>query len=205
MAFFPGPMPQKGTHVRLGLGTSCPGPSVLLRKPGSSVKRREALPHTRLGVWLRRAQVVGRTCSKPTLNCVDSTMPVSRVKPNSSKITQDGLCGTSLSLAQYTGCQCRLRLEKRGWGGAERRLKLGIPDAIYHPPQMGPIVSSAPSPWQEGPDLQSRGVVGMEILCHLENPWSKEDYLSGRVTRAVFPQLIRAKCLLFGEHLEGVD
>lgn len=36
-----------------------------------------------------------------------------RVKPaNSSELTQDGTCGTSLSLAQYTEGQCRLRLEK---------------------------------------------------------------------------------------------
>lgn len=47
------PAPHKGTHVRLGLGAggaSCPGPSVLHRKSGTSVKRREAFPHIRLGV-----------------------------------------------------------------------------------------------------------------------------------------------------------
>lgn len=152
VALFPGPMPQEGTHVRLGYGASCPGPSVLHRKPGPFLNRRETLPHTRLGVWLRRAQAAERTCSKPRLSCAESTVPAFRVKPaNSSEITQDSTCGTSLSLAQYTGGQHRLRLKKRG----RVRSREETPDAICHLPQRGPTLFSASSPWQEEPDLQS--------------------------------------------------
>ena len=106
-----------------------------------------------LGVWLRRAQAAERTCSKPRLSCAESTVPAFRVKPaNSSEITQDSTCGTSLSLAQYTGGQHRLRLEKRG----RVRSREETPDAICcHLPQRGPTLFSASSPWQEEPDLQS--------------------------------------------------
>lgn len=126
-------------------------PSVLHQKPGPFLNRRETLPHTRLGVWLRRAQAAERTCSKPRLSCAESMVPAFRVKPaNSSKITQDSTCGTSLSLAQYIG-QHRLRLEKRG----RVRSREETPDAICHLPQRGPTLFSAFSPWQEEPDLQS--------------------------------------------------
>lgn len=160
MALFPGPMPQEGTHVRLGYGASCPGPSVLHRKPGPFVNRRETLPHTRLGVWLRSAQAAERTCSEPRMSCAESTVPASRVKPaNSSEITQDSTCGTSLSLAQCTGGQHRLRLEKRGGVRSREETPAGC-----SPKGANAVLCILPLARRTRPSVTC-GVMGMEMFA----------------------------------------
>lgn len=94
-------------------------------------------------------------------------MPISRVKPaNSSEITQHGTCGTALSLAQCTGGQGRLRLEKRSrWGAEDTRA--GHSRVIYHSPQVGPAMPPHPPLGKKNPTSSHVLQVGMEVFLNM--------------------------------------
>lgn len=113
-------------------------------------------------------------------------VPTSRVKPaNSSEITQDGTCGTAVSLAQETGGQGRLRLEKRA------RVRSRDPSRAVQMlstlPKWGQLCPQPPlgtrnPTCSHGWDMASASQESLESL------------------RTALAQLARAKCLSSGEH-----
>lgn len=92
------PAPHKGTHVRLGLGG---GGSLLSWTQCAAQEVRHLCEEER---GLSSHQTWGVTQENTLQNNTElcpSVMPASIVKPaNSGEITQDGTCGTALSLAQ---------------------------------------------------------------------------------------------------------
>lgn len=164
--------------MRLGLGgSSCPGPSVLHKKPGTSVKRREALPHTRLGVWLRRI------CARATLSCVHGANLQSETSQQQRDNPRRHLWDSRVP-SQETGGQGRLRLEKRA------RVRSRDPSRAVQMlstlPKWGQLCPQPPlgtrnPTCSHGWDMASASQESLESL------------------RTALAQLARAKCLSSGE------